>query len=97
MSESINPKPFVCKWLYPHSKPQESQMYTPWEEHLRKHIQQRPFKCPICSYIRFVTLVALSQHLINNHKDSFMDFTGNNEIEKLNSDIVIMILPLFKI
>ncbi|CAB4476329.1 hypothetical protein RhiirA5_373317 [Rhizophagus irregularis] len=122
MSESINPKPFVCKWLYPHSKPQYfktvdelrkhvakhdinscnkslSVYICPWEgckksynkdilleEHLRKHIQQRPFKCPICSYTRFVTLVALSQHLINNHKDSFVDFTGDDEIEKLNSE-----------
>ncbi|PKK72835.1 hypothetical protein RhiirC2_776751 [Rhizophagus irregularis] len=80
MSESINPKPFVCKWLYPHSKPQYfktvdelrkhvakhdinscnkplSVYICPWEgckksynkdilleEHLHKHIQQRPFK-----------------------------------------------------
>ncbi|GBB94867.1 hypothetical protein RclHR1_02430008 [Rhizophagus clarus] len=121
MSESINPKPFVCKWLYDHSKPQYfktveelrkhvakhdvnfcnkslSIYICPWEgckksynkdilleEHLRKHIQQRPFKCPICSHTRFVTPVALSQHLINNHKDSVVDFTGDNEIEKLNS------------
>ncbi|PKC67386.1 hypothetical protein RhiirA1_393771 [Rhizophagus irregularis] len=41
--------------------------------------------CPICSYTRFVTPVALSQHLINNHKDSFVDFSGDVEIEKLNS------------
>ncbi|PKY24698.1 hypothetical protein RhiirB3_439356 [Rhizophagus irregularis] len=121
MSESINPKPFVCKWLYNHSKPQYfktveelrkhiakhdinfcnqslSVYVCPWEgckksynkdilleEHLRNHIQQRPFKCPICSYTRFVTPVALSQHLINNHKDSFVDFSGDVEIEKLNS------------
>ncbi|CAB5192191.1 unnamed protein product [Rhizophagus irregularis] len=37
------------------------------------------------TYTRFVTPVALSQHLINNHKDSFVDFSGDVEIEKLNS------------
>ncbi|GBC00813.1 hypothetical protein RclHR1_03980029 [Rhizophagus clarus] len=55
------------------------------EEHLRKHIQQRPFKCSVCN-TRFDTPVALGQHLINNHKDSFTDFTSDDEIEELSSD-----------
>jgi len=54
------------------------------KEHLRRHIQQRPFKCSVCN-TRFDTPVTLGQHLINNHKDSFMDFTSDDEIEELNS------------
>ncbi|CAB4398231.1 unnamed protein product [Rhizophagus irregularis] len=59
------------------------------EEHLRKHIQQRPFKCSVCN-TRFDTPVALGQHLINNHKDSFTDFTSDDEIEELNSVDVLV-------
>ncbi|CAG8444421.1 10119_t:CDS:2 [Rhizophagus irregularis] len=68
MSESTNPMPFVCKWLDAHSKSQ----YFETVKELRKH-------CPICSYTRFDTPdtpVALSQHLINNHKD----FTDSGEV-----------------
>jgi len=54
------------------------------EEHLRRHFQQRPFKCPVCN-TQFDTPVTLGQHLIINHKDSYMDFTSDDEIEGLNS------------
>ncbi|RGB26525.1 hypothetical protein C1646_720977 [Rhizophagus diaphanus] len=48
-----------------------------FKEHLHKHTQQRPFKCPICNDLRqFESLEELNQHLIFNHNDSFVDHTG---------------------
>ncbi|GBC21429.2 hypothetical protein GLOIN_2v1531873 [Rhizophagus irregularis DAOM 181602=DAOM 197198] len=85
MSESTNPMPFVCKWLDAHSKSQ----YFETVKELRKHVAKYDINscnksppgnliyiCPCGSYTRFDTPdtpVALSQHLINNHKD----FTGS--------------------
>ncbi|PKC53539.1 hypothetical protein RhiirA1_479099 [Rhizophagus irregularis] len=88
MSESINPKPFVCKWLYPHSKPQ----YFKTVDELRKHVAKHDINscnkslsvyiCPWegCkkSYNKDI--------LLEEHLHSFVDFTGDDEIEKLNSE-----------
>ncbi|GES76909.1 transcription factor Sp9-like [Rhizophagus clarus] len=54
------------------------------EQHLRQHTQQKPFKCPICNRLRFGSPDALSQHLIMNHNDSFVDSDTDDENEKLN-------------
>ncbi|CAB4489886.1 unnamed protein product [Rhizophagus irregularis] len=43
------------------------------EEHLCRHTRQRPFKCPICTGLRFCSLDALNRHLIFNHNDNFVD------------------------
>ncbi|PKK64307.1 hypothetical protein RhiirC2_787690 [Rhizophagus irregularis] len=58
-----------------YDKPADSvdSFYTcPWEGHLHKHARQRPFKCPVCNE-RFSSFDTLSQHLITNHNDSFVE------------------------
>ncbi|CAG8649563.1 4628_t:CDS:2 [Funneliformis caledonium] len=54
------------------------------EDHLHRHIQQKPFKCPICNHSRFDSPDALSQHLIMNHNDSIVDSDTDYENEELN-------------
>ncbi|RGB25206.1 hypothetical protein C1646_675776 [Rhizophagus diaphanus] len=58
------------------------------EEHLCRHTRQRPFKCPICTGLRFCSLDALNRHLIFNHNDNFVnpDSDGDtyDENEELN-------------
>ncbi|GBC01981.1 hypothetical protein RclHR1_04400004 [Rhizophagus clarus] len=57
-------------------------------KHLRRHAQQKPFKCPICNLSRFGSPGALSQHLINVHNgnvDTDDDYdTLSDENEELN-------------
>ncbi|GBC02403.1 hypothetical protein RclHR1_04600003 [Rhizophagus clarus] len=58
------------------------------EEHLCRHTRQRPFKCPICTGLRFCSLDELNRHLIFNHNDNIVepDSGGDtcDENEELN-------------
>ncbi|CAG8726636.1 17599_t:CDS:2, partial [Funneliformis caledonium] len=57
------------------------------EEHLCGHTRQRPFKCPICTGLRFCSPDALNRHLIINHNDYFVDPSDGDtcdENEELN-------------
>ncbi|CAB4495582.1 unnamed protein product [Rhizophagus irregularis] len=46
--------------------------------HLHKHARQRPFKCPVCNE-RFSSFDTLSQHLITNHNDSFVESDSDGD------------------
>ncbi|GBC15246.2 zinc finger, C2H2-type, Ino80 complex subunit Iec1 [Rhizophagus irregularis DAOM 181602=DAOM 197198] len=125
MPESANLMPFVCKWSYYHSEPQQFETWEklinhidkhdinscnrtlrdsiyicPWEgcnkhkssiikleEHLHRHIRQRPFKCPICTCLRFCSLDALNHHLIINHNDSIVNFDTDADTSDENEEL----------
>ncbi|GES92171.1 sal-like protein 3 [Rhizophagus clarus] len=52
------------------------------KEHLREHIQQMPFKCPICISSRFESFDKLERHLIFIHRDSVVDNTATDDMTK---------------
>nr|CAG8663177.1 112_t:CDS:2 [Entrophospora candida] len=82
----------ICQVLFGFASSTNTKLLLYLAEHLHKHTQQRPFKCPICNGLRFGSPDALNRHLIINHNDSIVDSTGTDddtlydENEKLNLD-----------
>ncbi|GET03946.1 sal-like protein 3 [Rhizophagus clarus] len=61
---------YICPW---ESCNKRQSSIIKLEEHLCGHTRQRPFRCPICTGLRFCSLDVLNRHLIINHNDNFVD------------------------
>ncbi|RIA93155.1 hypothetical protein C1645_735791 [Glomus cerebriforme] len=71
---------YLCPW---ESCKKQWNDISQLKEHLRKHTQQMPFKCPICNgSCRFKSFDKLVQHLVFIHSESVVDLTATDDMTK---------------
>ncbi|RIA83691.1 hypothetical protein C1645_833408 [Glomus cerebriforme] len=89
MTESANLMPFVCKWLYPHSKPQHFEI----QEKLRKHIDEHDINS--CNRASIGDPIYICPwECCNKHQSSI---TKLECIEKICQVLLTLLVPLMPI